>query len=88
MAIDSAHVCSADADDGMLNRCTRLVLGRFHRLLNGRDRFVQFDDYALARPARFTAVITFCAALVAAVTRCTLTSSRAAIMPSGSCTPA
>src|SRR5512146_372376 len=39
-------------------------------------------------PARLSAVTTFCAAVVEAVTRCTRTSSFAAVMPAGSRTPA
>ena len=53
MTVDAAHVRSADADDGVLDRRSGNVFGGFDRLLNRGDGLVEFDDDALARAARF-----------------------------------
>jgi len=53
MTVDAAHVRSAHAHNGMLDRCTRNVLGGLDRFLNRRNRLVEFHDDALARAPRF-----------------------------------
>ncbi len=53
MTVDTANMRSANAHDGVFHSRTRLILGRFHRFLNGRNRFIQVYDHTLARASRF-----------------------------------
>src|SRR5581483_10030407 len=52
MAVYAANVRARQADDGVLDRRLRNVLGLFHRLLDGSDGLVEIGDYALAHTAR------------------------------------
>jgi hypothetical protein len=52
--VDSAHVHSADSDNGVLDRSASDVFCGLDCLLNGRHRFVEFHDHALARAAGFS----------------------------------
>ncbi len=53
MAVDAAHVRSADADDGVLDGSAGDIFGGLDRFLNRCDGFVEFYDDALARAAGF-----------------------------------
>ncbi len=52
MAVHSAHVRSADANNRVLYSRTGHILCRFRGFLNRRNRLVQLYDHALARASR------------------------------------
>ena len=58
MSIDSAHVRSGDAENGMLHSNSGTVLCLLHDLLNRRDGFIEIDNDAFARAFRFAEAVT------------------------------